>query len=193
MQRKLWLATAALVLALPVGLALAQPGVDTPNRRGGRGVQERDRNGDRSMRMFDRLDLSDRQKEQIKKIRDSGQAARLEARKDLLRLQNRLHGEMLEDTPNKSQILSLADQIDEVHSKLHKQHLEQWLDIRAVLTAEQRDKLMLMQGPMGPHGRHGRMGPQGQRGGFGRMGHGPMGFEGMMDLPEDEPGADGSS
>ncbi len=124
--------------------------------------------------LLDRLDLSDEQRQQIDTLREKGRREALALRKQLLRLRNELHGEMLQDTPDADKVTRLARKIGDVKTQLRVHRLEQRLAVRKLLTPEQRDELLLM---LARHGRRGggAMGcmPGGRPGG--RRGHGPRG------------------
>jgi len=191
MSRKIWITLALLTFAVPAGLAAAPADGDWGGPHGRHGRGEGPGFGDAGrgmgdgmhMRMLHRLDLTDRQKEQIKALRDDKKSERLALHKEMKRLQNRLHGEMLEDQPNKRSVIALAKEIDGVRSQLHVMRVEQWLAVRDLLTDEQRDELLAMPppGPRGPHGRRG-MGRRGQQGLHQKM----------MELHEGEPAPDDS-
>ena len=137
--------------------------------RGGKGRHGRMGAGMRGHRqdVMARLDLSDRQKEQIQGIRQENQRrmipinARLqEARLDLRQL-------MQADSPNQARIDAAIDRMADLRAEAHKARLATHLEIRSVLTEEQRKKLREQghgRGDWMRDGGHGRPGKgKGQR------------------------------
>jgi Spy/CpxP family protein refolding chaperone len=167
-----WADAAALMLVLvPASAALAQPGssddVRAPGEagrgRGGPGFLER---MGRERGPFAGLDLSDAQQAQLEEIRKKGAAAGTSLRKQAMRLRNEMHGEMLQDQPDRRKIVRIAEQIGAVRTKLGVHRAEQHLAMLDVLTPEQRDEWLTR-----PHrGRGGH--------GIGPGGHRPRGFGG---------------
>lgn len=152
---------------LILGLLLAALMITAASAQQGRGWRQGDdRPGlDRGPemrleRLAERLDLSDEQKEAIEAIEDQARQDGIELRKEKARLQNQLHGLMLEDDPGTGEVTALIEKIGDVRTELQKIRMKARLDIRAQLTDEQRDQMMLMR--------------RGGRGGFG----GPRGFGG---------------
>jgi Spy/CpxP family protein refolding chaperone len=151
--RLIWAAPVALVLtltwvALPTS---AQPpwageGGPGPHGRGGMGFGKLET-------LAAELELTDDQKADVEKIREEGRSEGLALRKQMMRFRHKLHGQLLEDEPDRQAVLLLAEQIGDLRTKLEIHRIEQRLSIRAVLTPEQRDELMTL-GPR--HGRGGR-------------------------------------
>ncbi|RPJ42744.1 MAG: periplasmic heavy metal sensor, partial [Candidatus Latescibacterota bacterium] len=122
-----------------------------------------------------RLDLTDDQKTQIEKMRSADKSKIVDFRKELMRAHHELGGELLKDEPDASKAKKLTERIGELRTDMQLLRLEHRLALRKVLTAEQRDRLLLM-----GHGRGGiggerecRMGPRGDdddRPGFSRGG-----------------------
>jgi Spy/CpxP family protein refolding chaperone len=141
------LATAAILVLSFSGLALAQgPG-------GGRGPGARagcDGDGPgfgpgpRIERLAARLDLSDEQKVAIEAIQAKNHEKNLALRKDMLRLQNELDGELLKDSPDAKSVKSLVGKIGELKTQAQQNRMETRLAVREQLTPEQRDKMLLM-------------------------------------------------
>lgn len=176
-----WAGAAALMLVLvPASAALAQPGYsdDGPapgeagRGRGGPGFSQR-MAGERGP--FAGLDLTDAQQAKLKEIRESGRKEAAGLRKQMMRLRNQMRGEMLQDKPDRRKIVSLAEQIGGVQTKLGVHRAEQHLAMLDVLTPEQRDQ-WLTRPHRGPGGGMGPGGPDG--GGRGPRGHGGGGPRG---------------
>jgi len=175
-----WAGAAALMLVLiPASAALAQPGSsDDPSAPGeagrGRGGPGFFHRMDRERGPFAGLDLTEAQKTKLGAIRESGRKEAAGLRKQLMRLRNQMQGEMLQDRPDRRKIVSLAEQIGGVQTKLGVHRAEQRLSMLEVLTPEQRDEWLAR-----PHrGPGGGMGPGRPAGGDGPRGHGGGGPRG---------------
>lgn len=128
-------------------------------------------------RMAARLDLSAEQQEAIKALHENNRARSLPLRKEMMRLENELKGEMLKDSPSEKAILSLNEKMGQIKTELKANRLKTRLAVREQLTPEQRDKMLMMgegrrgqgRGGEGSHGRNFRGHPGGP--GQGR-GHG---------------------
>jgi Spy/CpxP family protein refolding chaperone len=168
--------TGALVLALAVGasLALAQ-GPGAGQGKGARHGQGRhggcgDGRGPGLEMMTARLDLTAEQQEAIGKLQDEARARRLETRKEMMRLQNELEGELMKDEPGEKTVMGLAAKIGELRTAQQQSRLATRLAVREQLTPEQRDRMLTMRAGSGPRGgrEHARHGGHGRSGGHGR-------------------------
>jgi len=122
-----------------------RPGIhDTARPRARAGGPEADLRGQRLERLADRLGLSDAQRASIRKLWTEGQQDRLTARKELMRVRNELRGEMLKDNPDTRRVEGLSQQIGDLQTRMRTSRLTMRIQIRKVLTPEQRDQLMLM-------------------------------------------------
>jgi len=137
------------MVAALAATALAQPG--RAPRAGGPGQCEMG-HGMRLERMAEVLDLSEAQQTAIADLREKARAGATELRKELARLRNEKHGEMLKDDPSEKTLVELTEKMGKVRTELQVQRLETRLAVREQLTAEQRDQMLLM----GP--RHGKRG-----------------------------------
>ncbi len=115
-------------------------------------------------RRADHLQLTEEQRAAIAEIREKGRKEKLALRKQMLRLQNELQGELLADEPSEAKVRELVAKQGEIRTQLQQNRLSQKLAIRKLLTAEQRDQLLLREANRRPHGRHGRSGRFGGRG-----------------------------
>ncbi len=176
--RHSWVGAMALALVLiPATYALAQPGFsdqapapgEDGGGYGGPGMHMRMMAG---RGPFAGLDLSDAQKAKLEELREKGRAEGMTLRKQLMRLRNQMRGEMLQDKPDRRKIVTLAEQIGGVRTKLGVHRAEQHLAMLDVLTPAQRDQWLTRphRGQRGPGGAHGR--------GMGQGGHGPRGMRG---------------
>jgi Spy/CpxP family protein refolding chaperone len=111
------------------------------------------------------LNLTDAQKTKIAEIREKGAPTRTDLQKQLARLAHEMRGEMLEDSPDRRKIVGLAESAGNVRTRLAVHRTEQMLEMREVLTPEQRDRWMMPshRGGMRGHGgmRHGHGGGRG--------------------------------
>jgi len=167
-------ALVVLTMAMAAVPALAQRGPAFGAGRGPALAVGDDDFGPFGDRLARRLELSDAQREAIAEIHEKGRARDLPLRKQLRRLRHELKGEMMKDSPSGPAVQALAERIGEVRTNLQKARLADRLAVRAQLTDEQRDRLLIMGGEdFGPRGgRHGlRPGGRG-RAGFGRPGRG---------------------
>ncbi len=128
--------------------------------------------GHRLEMMAHRLDLSEDQQANIKKIFEEGRKDGLEKRKELMRLRNEMHGEMLKDNPSEKTVLGINSKMGDLKTEMKALRLKARLAVRLALTPQQRDQMLLMGGPGGHDGcgkKGGRGGHHGQRGskGFG--------------------------
>lgn len=99
-------------------------------------------------------DLTDQQREAMKKLREDGAKAMVPMRKEMMRLRHELAGEMMKDEPNAVRLQDLTRQTGELRTRMQLQRLEHRLAMRQVLTAEQRDRMLLRRGDhpgMRPH------------------------------------------
>jgi len=159
------------IVALGVGSAQAQG--RGHGKRSGRAVDCD--GGPRWERIAERLELSDEQTQAIGKIRDQNQEQQVVLRKEMMRLRNELHGEMLKDDPSGDTVQSLNEKIGEVRTELHGNRLQSRLEVRKQLTPEQRDKMLMM--GEGHRGRRGRSHDGGRQGRFGDC-------QGAVDCPQ---------
>jgi Spy/CpxP family protein refolding chaperone len=106
-------------------------------------------------RLVERLDLTAEQAEAAAKLRDEQQEKALQMRKEMMRLRNELHGEMLKDEPSEKTALELTRKMGDLRTKMQENRLQGRLALRKLLTPEQRDKMLMMGEPgMGPRGGH---------------------------------------
>ncbi len=133
--------------------------------------------GERLKRLADRLGLSEDQRAKIRKLWADGERDQLAARKDLMRLRNDLRGEMLKDNPDARRVEGLSQRIGELEARMHTNRLMMRLEVRKLLTPEQRDRLLLMRERhgfgRGQGDRAGRWGPGWRHRGGDFGGYGP--------------------
>jgi Spy/CpxP family protein refolding chaperone len=94
-------------------------------------------------RMLKKLDLSEDQQAKVKEILAEKKSAGLKLHKEVMRLQHEVRGEMLEDAPDAGEVAKLVRRIGELRSELHLKRLEGEIEVRKILTDEQRDRMLL--------------------------------------------------
>jgi len=118
--------------------------------------------------MVQHLELSEKQADQLKDLRERGRSQMVDLRKEMMRVKNEIRGEMLEDNPDMDTLKKLTAKKGGIRTEMEIARLEHRLAMRKILTEEQRDKLMMhrSRGGRGDSGAHGH--------GFGheRTGHG---------------------
>lgn len=165
-KNTLLLTAAVTVLLLAGSQALAQRG---EHRFGGRGFDAEAR----LEHMTERLNLSADQQAGIEAIQTKGRAANQKLRKEALRLENELEGEMLKDEPSQKAVLALTKKLGDLRTEMQTNRVSNRFAVRELLTPDQRDKMVAM-GPGHDRGRggHGCDGDcrGGRHGGFGKPG-----------------------
>ena len=186
-----WLLVPALLIAGSIGIApahaqgdfdgpggLSGPAPAHPRAKAERGERRMGMRGGHGA-MMEKLNLSDRQKEQMAGIHKAQQrrmipirAAMAEAGLDLRKL-------MRADSPNKAQLDAAIDRMAKLRADAQKARVATLMEARAILTPEQRKTMQGMHGMMGGRGMHGDMGGRGGHGGRGGMHGGGMHGGGM--------------
>ncbi len=133
--------TVAILLA--ASLAVAGPQGRAPASQdccqgGGSGIEAR-LDG-----LVQKLQLTDEQKSAVEKIIEEAKAGRTENRKIIMRLRNRIQGEMLEDDPDVTVLEKLMREIGDLRTEQKISGMKTRLAIREQLTEEQRDRMMFM-------------------------------------------------
>ncbi len=90
------------------------------------------------------LDLTEEQETAIEAILDESRAQGVELRKQQARLQNAIDGEMLADQPSERDLVDLTEEMGALRTELQVLRLKARLDVRAELTDEQRDRMLLV-------------------------------------------------
>ncbi len=154
-------------LSLPL-LAQTPPPQQQPGQQGWRGPH--------GQSMMARLNLTQDQRDQLKKLREQNRAATKDEVTKLSDLRHQLEDQLLSDNPDQGQIKSLTDQIGQLQQQLFAQRIQQRQQELAIFTPEQRQQLRQWHqdhpgagfGLMGPgRGFRGpRPGPGGPGGGF---------------------------
>jgi Spy/CpxP family protein refolding chaperone len=139
--------TLAVMMVLGAGTALAQQPGAGYGRGHGRGFDDGEFGpGHRLEMLSEHLELSDEQVASIKGIQAQGQQKNMELRKELMRLRNELQGEMLKDDPSGKIAQDLIENIGALRTEIQTNRLKNRLEVRELLTPEQRDKMLMLQG-----------------------------------------------
>lgn len=154
--RKKWLVV-AVALLVPIA-AWAQAQGDGGMRRHGMrdGMREEMRGGMHGMRDGMRaamrhgglmarwadLDLSDEQREKIRELHDAQARKAVQRRADITLARLDLHKLMREERPNSASVSMAIDRIARLHADGLKARFETHMQARAVLTPEQRKRLL---------------------------------------------------
>ncbi len=94
--------------------------------------------GKARMGLDDQLKLTPQQVEQIQKSRTAFQTKAIDLRADLQKLRLELRGQLQADKPNKRTIDATLDKIAAKQAALEKLRVEHQLEVRALLTDEQK-------------------------------------------------------
>jgi Spy/CpxP family protein refolding chaperone len=148
-----------LAIAGTASLASAMPGMM------GRGGWDRETSLER---LDARLDLTDEQVAAIKKVREERSVECMEYRVELLRIQDEIRGEMLEDNPDIDKLKKLIVSREKIRTSMNISRVEGQLAIREILTPEQCDRLLLLRNA----GWRSGFCKEGRRPGYGRMDRG---------------------
>lgn len=91
-------------------------------------------------RLAGKLDLTDEQKESWEEIRYQSQKSRIDIQADLKKARLDLWHEMQKENPDKESIMKLADEVGEYQTELKKISLSNLIEVKQILTPEQREK-----------------------------------------------------
>lgn len=140
----LFLAIAALILIFAAA-ALAQDPQGSQGRFGkGKGQGRGFGPEERLEVLAEKLELTPDQVTAIEEIRDAGREKGLSLRTDMMRLRNELEGEMLKDTPSEKTVVDLVEKIGSVRTEMETNRVTGRLEMRQLLTPEQRDKMLVL-------------------------------------------------
>jgi protein CpxP len=112
-------------------------------------------------RQLDKLNLDSTQQQQVQAVLDAAKQQRSQFRTQLETARDQMHELMTQDPPDEAKIMAQADALGQLQNQAHKAMLHTMLQVRAVLTPEQRTQLedLMPPGP-GPH-HHGCQGDDG--------------------------------
>jgi Spy/CpxP family protein refolding chaperone len=127
----------SLLLAILLSVVFSAPGFARPPWGGGRDHGP----GSLLEEHADELDLDEETREAIRDVVQRSRASHEELRDELRGLHRQMKGLLSEDAPDESTVMALADRIGLLETSLHKHRLAAMLEIRSVLTPEQRERL----------------------------------------------------
>jgi len=130
----------ALLVGLAAAAASARPGPRGDAPRGDGFGPGRD-GGPRWERL---LDLTDEQKASLEALRESHRSEAVAQRKELAKLRHEIEGLMMEDEPDAGRLEKLIRKAGDLKTEMRVQGVKHRLEMRELLTAEQRDRLLLM-------------------------------------------------
>lgn len=142
-------AVLAVIALLAVGVAGAAPCESAGRHQACGRPGEVFGGGPSPERLAHRLDLNEEQVTAVTEIHQKGQARDVELRKQMARLRNEMHGEMLKDEPSEKTVMSLTGRLGELQTKLRENRLRDRLAVRKLLTPEQRDKMLTQKNRIG--------------------------------------------
>lgn len=128
--------------------------------------------------MMEKLNLTDRQKEQMAGIHEAQQRRMIPIRSAIAEAGLDLRKLMRDDSPSKVQIDAAIDRMAKLRADAQKARVATLMEARAILTPEQRKTMQGLHGMMGGRGMHGGMGGRGGHGGRGGKGGGMRGGPG---------------
>jgi Spy/CpxP family protein refolding chaperone len=141
------LITALTLVAVLATVALAQQG---HGRRAPRADRECRGPEARLEYMAEVLELTEEQQASIETIHEAAREEKVELKKSMARLRNEMEGEMLKDSPSEKTLIDLTEKLGAIRTEMNVLKVKTRIAVRALLTEDQQDQMMLMQR------RHGR-------------------------------------
>jgi Spy/CpxP family protein refolding chaperone len=164
--------TIAIVTTMLAGAFALTVAAGDRHHRGNRGG---DRDG-RMGRMAEKLNLTDKQKAEMKKIADSNKKNNMANRDKLKALHKKMNAAWGVENPNKTEIIALHKQINTLKGKIGESRINTRFEMAKVLTAEQKKKAAALKaerkdrkadrGEKGKRGQRGEKGPGADNGQF---------------------------
>ncbi|GAB4175200.1 MAG: hypothetical protein Kow00108_10340 [Calditrichia bacterium] len=135
-----------LILLIMAGLALAQPGQKSHPGKEGRFMQEKmgKQMKHHGKHLMKHLDLTEEQSEKLQQMRTDLEKKLLPMESKLVALKNELVLLKTEDSPNIDKIEKKIDEISEVKSEMQKLRERHFVEMKKMLTDEQKEKLNMM-------------------------------------------------
>jgi Spy/CpxP family protein refolding chaperone len=87
------------------------------------------------------LGLGDDQRERVRAIAEAARETEAPLRETLRARREELYALLRADAPDTDRVMAQAERVGEAETALHKQRLRTLLEVRAILTPEQREKL----------------------------------------------------
>ncbi|MBN2802014.1 MAG: Spy/CpxP family protein refolding chaperone [Deltaproteobacteria bacterium] len=160
-RTKLTIAIVTTMLAAAFALTVS---AGERHHRGNRGGDGEGRMG----KMAEKLNLTDKQKAEMKKIADSNKKNDMANRDKLKDLQKKMHAAWGVENPNKTEIIALHKQINTLKGKIGESRINTRFEMAKVLTTEQKKKAAALKAERkdrkADRGEKGKRGERGQRG-----------------------------
>ena len=150
------LAAATISLVLPFGVSAAEFNSQSNNSLASRGfysdrpitrelarqtfANNRNNRGDRMQKLLEQLDLSSEQSQQIETIQQQARTDAEPLREELQQAREQMRSLMVADT-NSDELRQQYQQLQTLHQQLGTQRFETMLQVREVLTPEQRSQM----------------------------------------------------
>lgn len=90
--------------------------------------------------LIDKLDLTEKQLNEIQKLRDSHLKFMSDYRNELQKLAIDIRSEWRNPSPDKKKIESLMDKMNEIRNKMNRQRLNHWFEVYNLLDEKQKIK-----------------------------------------------------
>lgn len=113
------------------------------------------RHGRQFEKLIEEINLDQKTLAEVKKILDASQAKHRELFGQLRMARKRMRSLLEQENPEEAAVLAQADAIGALETEARKQRLRTMLQVRPLLTAEQRAKLLEKLQMRRPHGRRG--------------------------------------
>ncbi len=143
MKLKSKITTVAVLSLLMIGSAVAEGGKGSGNCKKNNALcsQKGEHQGHK---LREKLNLSDKQFAKLNELKKAHREGMKEQREKIKTLRTEMLNEIKKETPNSSTTDRLADDIGKVHAEITKKMNRHLIEIKAVLSAEQFDKLIEM-------------------------------------------------
>jgi Spy/CpxP family protein refolding chaperone len=142
-MRNKWLVLlmAGLVIVGLVGSAAARGGNTRTADSGGQRPAHKGRTGKLTLLPWSKLGVTTEQKENIANLRLTFEEKALELRTELARGRLKIQKLLLEEPPDLARVYELVDEITFIQAEIQKKGIEFSLELKSILTEEQREKL----------------------------------------------------
>ena len=143
-RNKLFTTTMALTMLFVAGTVFAQPGSGRGNGQGhckGSGPD-----GERPHRMWENLNLNDKQKEELKKLHDEMQEVRKKHIEAVKTVRDKIKTELLKKKSSQNVLYGYAGELGELHKQMTKERGDHLLKVKKVLTPEQFKQIVEHEG-----------------------------------------------
>jgi Spy/CpxP family protein refolding chaperone len=101
--------------------------------------------------MFANLNLTSDQKAKIQALNDERKAKRVDHAEEIAKIRRQISTELEKEKPDNAKLMAYAGQEADCVEKMTKQHIEQLMKLKEILTKEQFDKLLSRQWRLQQH------------------------------------------